>query len=267
MVMAQLQGKLPTEDWKSSEDLLTNAIFGTLKYLDASITAELLSNVHPLEGSLPPVISGSLDWSFWPWLGTCEPDIVIEDAANICIVEVKLQSGFGDKQLYREWIDGHTLPQSATKRVWVVAVTDDIVMPREILLDQIYVNETSNLSLFDVGWISWTEIGIFIRRLGHREQGLIRAWCADMLELLGRMNIAPFDSFDSRVIRDACSITDLKQIIWSLNLPEYVKIPITRPQLPAQANYPMIGFGASLMVARSWVQEGRISWQLNLQKA
>jgi len=48
MLMAQLRGKLPTEVWLGSEDLLTSAVFGTLKNLSPSVIAALLSRVQPL---------------------------------------------------------------------------------------------------------------------------------------------------------------------------------------------------------------------------
>ena len=54
MFMAQLRGKLPSADWFTSEDLLTSAVFGTLKNLSVGVTANLFSNARPLA----PVRSG-----------------------------------------------------------------------------------------------------------------------------------------------------------------------------------------------------------------
>lgn len=32
-------------------------------------------------------MSEPLKWNFWPWWDTCEPDVIIEDEHNICIIE------------------------------------------------------------------------------------------------------------------------------------------------------------------------------------
>jgi hypothetical protein len=127
--MAQLRGKLPTDVWIASEDLLTSAVFGTLKNLPDPMTAALLSRAPPLEGSRPPVLSPPLQWRFWPSWDICEPDVVLEDDENLCVIEAKLYSDFGEdapagSQLRREWTDGLRRAQDAGKEVWLIALTN-----------------------------------------------------------------------------------------------------------------------------------------------
>ena len=77
MLMAQLRGKLSTEIWLESEDLLTGDAFGTLKNLEPSLAADLLSLAQPLAGSASPALTSPLSWQFWPRWDTCEPDVVV----------------------------------------------------------------------------------------------------------------------------------------------------------------------------------------------
>src|SRR4051794_23437755 len=98
MLMAQLRGKLPSEIWLGSEDLLTSAVFGTLRYLPPTTVAALLSLATPLEGSMRLTLSGALEWHFWPWWEICEPDVVIEDAQTLCVFEAKLYAEFGESE-------------------------------------------------------------------------------------------------------------------------------------------------------------------------
>ena len=77
MLMAQLRGKLSSEVWLESEDLLTSAVFGTPKNLEPSLTVDLLSLARPLAGSASPALTPPLSWQFLPSWDTCEPDVVV----------------------------------------------------------------------------------------------------------------------------------------------------------------------------------------------
>lgn len=76
-MMTELRGKLSTAIWLESEDLLTSAVFGTLKNLEPSLTVDLLSLAQPLAGSAPPSLIPPLSWQFLPRWDTCEPDVVV----------------------------------------------------------------------------------------------------------------------------------------------------------------------------------------------
>ncbi len=77
MVMAQLRGKLCTEIWLESEDLLTSAVFGTLKNLEPLLAADLPSLAQSLAGSASPALTPPLSWQFLPRWDTCKPDVVV----------------------------------------------------------------------------------------------------------------------------------------------------------------------------------------------
>jgi hypothetical protein len=275
MLMAQLRGKLATDVWLGSEDLLTSAVFGTLKNLPASITAELLSRAQPLEGSTPLVLSGPLSWHFWPWWDVCEPDVVVEDEENLCIIEAKLYSEFGEdattgSQLRREWTDGFRRAQKVGKRLWLVALTNHASFPEEAIRRQL-VRAGSESSR--VCWLSWFEIGRFLDGLGDE---LASGWREDLLELLSRMGLAPFDGFGEIISYSALIPTSLP---WAERLPlgaerletvgfrEAIEAARALGESPARdwrLGLRTVGFGPALSVARECGQRGGAQWRLRL---
>jgi len=285
MLMAQLRGKLPTDVWLGSEDLLTSAVFGTLKNLPASATAELLSRAQPLEGSTPPLLSAPLNWHFWPWWDVCEPDVVVEDEENLCIVEAKLYSEFGEdatagSQLRREWTDGLRRAQETGKRLWLVALTNHTTVPEQTIRRQL---ARADAEPSRVCWLSWFEIGRFLRGLTDE---LVSGWSEDLLEVLSRMGLAPFDGF-GEVLRDLgltpTVLPWVNRIILGEERPETVgfrdavalaralaplSIPDWRLTVPVSrrstATFGTIGFGAALSAAREHGQRGGAQWRLRL---
>jgi hypothetical protein len=200
MLMAQLRGKLPSELWMGSEDLLTSAVFGTLKYSSAVMVAGLLDRARPLEDGPPPSLIGPITWHFWPWWDTCEPDVVIEDEHNLCVVEAKLYAEFGvseiiGHQLRREWRDGLRRAKETGKTLWLVAVTNHGADPEAIMRYQL---DGSGAELTRVCWLSWSEIGRFLQ--AHRDESSLAVF-DDLLEILSRMGLAPFSGFSDLVRR------------------------------------------------------------------
>ncbi len=194
MLMAQLRGKLSSEVWLGSEDLLTSAVLGTLKNLPTALTVDLLSRARPLEGSGTPALAPPLTWSFWPAWDRCEPDVVVEDERTVCIVEAKLYSDFGEdvgagRQLQREWSDGLHYARAQGKELWLLALTNHAAMPAEGMRTQL---AHSRADLSRVGWLSWLEVG---RLLRSAEGEAVAGWCEDVLELLQRMGLAPCEGF------------------------------------------------------------------------
>jgi hypothetical protein len=163
-LMAQLHGKLASDLWITSEDLLTSAVFGTIKNLRASVFSQLLSSLQPLEGARLPVLFGPLSWSFWPWWDTCEPDVVIEDDRNLYVIEAKLYSDFGEdsngpSQLRREWSDGFVRAENAAKNLWLITVTNHATLPTFALRRQL---TNSDADPTRVCWLSWSNIGLLL---------------------------------------------------------------------------------------------------------
>jgi hypothetical protein len=288
MLMAQLRGKLPTDVWLGSEDLLTSAVFGTFKNLPASTTAELLSRAEPLEGSTPLLLSPPLHWHFWPWWDVCEPDVVVEDEENLCIIEAKLYSEFGENatagsQLRREWTDGLRRAQEVGKQLWLVALTNHTRVPEEAIRRQL---GRAGAELSRVCWLSWLEIGRFLSGL---RDDLVIGWSEDILELLSRMGLAPFDGF-REIIGCAASTpiglpwvdrlvlgeerpqtagfggaTVLARALGASSTTAWRFAPAVRGWRPPPTFRPgIIGFGAALAVAREWGQKGGAQWQPRL---
>jgi len=194
MLMAQLHGKLPTELVQGTEDILTSAIFGCLKNLPPPLTASLLSKARPLSGSSGPGPQPPFSWIFWPNWDICEPDVVIEDDGNIYLVEAKLYSAFGEDagagtQLRREWREGLKRSREVGKAMWLLTVSNHASMPAGELLRQL---QGSSADPTHVCWISWSEVA---RVLANEDAEECKGWCEDLLEVLTRMGLAPFDGF------------------------------------------------------------------------
>jgi len=256
VLMAQLHGKLPTDVWLSSEDLLTSAVFGTLKNLPDPIAANLLSRAQPLEGSRPLVLSPPLRWHFWPWWDVCEPDVVLEDDENLCIIEAKLYSDFGEdatagSQLRREWVDGLQRAQDAGKELWLVALTNHTTVPEEEIKRQL---ARAGADLSRVLWLSWFEIGRSLRSPKHES---VIGWSEDLLELLARMGLAPFDGF-SQAISYPTGLPWIDRGVLGEERPRIVGF--------RGATFPpgIIGFGAAISAARECIQRGGAEWRLRL---
>ncbi len=244
--MAQLRGKLPSEIWLESEDLLTSAVFGTLKNLEPSLTVDLLSLAQPLVESAPPSLTPPLNWHFWPWWDTCEPDVVIEDERNLCVIEAKLYSDFGEdigagSQLRREWRDALRRSREKGKELWLVTLTNHGSIPEEAIRRQL---ARTNADLSRVCWLSWLEIGRFLRGLKDEVAG---AWSDDLLELLSRMGLAPFDGFGE--------ITTYSEL-----LPGH--LPWTDAVVLGEKHVERVGFGAVVELARTSKIDAMMNWRL-----
>jgi hypothetical protein len=247
MLMAQLRGKLPSEIWLGSEDLLTSAVFGTLKYLPWTIVANLLSRAVPLEGSTRIALAERLEWHFWPWWGSCEPDVVIEDTQTLCVVEAKLYADFGESelvgnQLDRQWRDGSRLAQETEKELWLLAVTNHTTPPAGTLYRQL---ARSDADYRRVCWLSWLTIAQFL----HQNRECVAAEIFDdLMELLSRMGLAPFLGFGA-ALETATSLPRLAPTLW---------------QFSTKLETDVLGFGRALTEASYWARRGSRLWTPNL---
>lgn len=201
MIQAQFHRKLPLADWENLEDLLTSAVFGTMKNLSSSSSSRVLSRTKMLVGDEAPDLMGPLSWSFWPTLGRCEPDVMIEDEHTVCLIEAKLFSDFGPdlgsgSQLVREWALGSAYAAALGKDFYLLAVTNHSIIPREAIHRQLQAGSCNHEN---IGWLSWSEIG---RALDEIREGTDAAWCEDVVALLGKMGLAPFDGFRIRSFPD-----------------------------------------------------------------
>lgn len=281
MLVAQLHGKLSTEIWLGSEDLLTSAVFGTFKNLPASVTTDVLKTARPLAGSLPPIPDPPFEnWHFWPWWDTCEPDVVVEDQRNVYLIEAKLYSEFGEDlgagaQLRREWREGSSRSREAGKQFWLIAVTNHASLPEAEIKRQL---ADTSADLSHVCWFGWSDVARLLRtRLAEQCEG----WREDLLELLIRMGLAPFDGFDevmttSRLMR--VGLPWMEESFWGVEgigfvgfgtVSEYLcslrPFSIKPWRLAPVAPFDGVGFGECLAQALRYVSKGGMLWRPRLK--
>ena len=144
MLKAELRAKMfqLDPDWAKVEDILTGDFFGALDYLPRNpFLSCFLERVVALnETARTPELS-QVDWSnvkllFWPRVQLdeeqVEPDVVVVSNRWTIVIEVKLDSGLGVRQPWREYQAGqsiarkHGLPSHAVyylvrgkRRTWV----------------------------------------------------------------------------------------------------------------------------------------------------
>jgi hypothetical protein len=217
MLQAQLRDKLPiaSDEWRRNEDMLTSAVFGTLKNLPDEIAAGLLATAQPLFGGVAPRLRPPLDWSFWPWWPNeddpsngCEPDVAVSDAENLCVIEAKLDAPFGSAlgkrdQLDREWVNGQREASKfpKPKLLWLVTVTAHLAAPRREIEAQL-AGAGLDLGELRIGWLSWDAIARYLGNLPAPSE-TTRRWLDDLLDVLRRIGVGPFSGFDDLV--EACS--------------------------------------------------------------
>jgi hypothetical protein len=118
MLKAQLHSKFfhVDEGWREDEDILTGDFFGILDYLPRSTFLSLfLRQLHPYEIGNSPIEIEDIDWNsvefhFWPMTfaedAAAEPDLIVISNRWLLVVEVKLDSGLGHRQPWREYVVG-----------------------------------------------------------------------------------------------------------------------------------------------------------------
>lgn len=121
MLKAQLKSKIFQLDskWRDIEDILTGDFFGILDYLPRKpYLSDFLSYLCKLNSTVQtPDILG-VDWKkiefiFWPMTyaedENTEPDLVLVSNKWVLVIEVKLESGLGDTQPWREYTVGQSI--------------------------------------------------------------------------------------------------------------------------------------------------------------
>jgi hypothetical protein len=199
MLMAQLRGKTRDEAWLTSEDLLTSAVFGTLKNLPDEIAIGLLATAQAVNGAGGPTLQRPLRWTFWPWWDNCEPDVVVEDEHSIVVIEVKLNAEFGTDtgqgpQLEREWRAGSRRAHVSSKKLFLITVTNHTMPPSTVILQQLAGTQAPT---DQVAWLGWQDIVRYIAGLRARPQ--ISGWADDLLALFDRMALRLFQGFGQSV--------------------------------------------------------------------
>lgn len=142
MLKAQLKSKMfqLDQNWRDIEDILTGDFFGVLDYLPRKLYLQdflsYLTGLNP-ETNTPAI--DDVDWNsiqiiFWPLKYTedenAEPDIVMISNKWILVIEVKLRSGLGDSQPWREYAVGQRIAAEkhlSKRQVYYLVLTKDTV--------------------------------------------------------------------------------------------------------------------------------------------
>ncbi|MDN7121465.1 hypothetical protein INN71_08685 [Nocardioides sp. ChNu-153] len=111
MLQAELRGKTATASGDDTrlEDTLTSAVVGGLAYLPRVALGAVLATTFP-DVDWRTVDLDRATFQFWPSFsdGT-EPDVLLTVGQRLIVVEAKYRSGFGVRQLEREWEGAHEL--------------------------------------------------------------------------------------------------------------------------------------------------------------
>ena len=123
MLKAQLQSKVSQlgSGWQDIEDILTGDFFGALDYLPRQpflrsfIEWIAAFNADTAQPTCEPVDWEAVEFIFWPMITgedeSAEPDLVIVSNRWVIVVEVKLDSGLGMNQPWREFCVGREIAQ------------------------------------------------------------------------------------------------------------------------------------------------------------
>ncbi|MBU0596209.1 hypothetical protein KJ567_05965, partial [Candidatus Bipolaricaulota bacterium] len=197
-MLAELHGKLSAESTQEAdrlEDLLTDYVFGALRYLDRRCLGAVLAT------ALPDVPWAESDFSdaalaFWPeFPGGTEPDVAVVCGRELVVFEAKLHSGFGvgttelDDQLVREWRHGRRWAERRLLRgPHVIAVTANYSEPHEVATANTVINLRYGVENA-VTWISWQKVAHLLESLiGELPEG-DRLLVDDVLAVMERRGV------------------------------------------------------------------------------
>ena len=141
MLKTQLHSKLNLSEprrWQDREDILTGDFFGALDYLPRQpYLREFLERVEHLNERVGWFELDRVDWEkvemlFWQRCpghdDSTEPDVVLVSNRWVIVVEVKLGSGFGESQPWREYQFGQQMAKNlACDAVYYVIVSRAIL--------------------------------------------------------------------------------------------------------------------------------------------
>jgi hypothetical protein len=199
MINAALHGKL---DCLGSEDALTAAVFGRLRYLDPTVLVEwlALARNYSQHGRIITTNTNEPLVEFWPAVkdtlrgkGTVEPDVVINFGIEVMIVEAKLWSPKSRidewDQLARQW---HGVADHHGARARVTAllyVTSHVELPTAELDESA---EALGVHSPNLWWLSWSALGPILERQIESGDRVSRLVAEDLLAYLRRANVLRF---------------------------------------------------------------------------
>lgn len=214
MLKAQLRSKIGLlgSGWQKIEDILTGDFFGALDYLPRQpFLRSFFEWVAVLnQSAIQPPLDG-VDWDFveimfWPFLSgvdeSAEPDLIIISNRWVVVVEVKLDSGLGIEQPWREYCVGKEIAAERglmdhSVYYWLVtrqqlnvreAISSVAVHQREDLL-----SKTSHLLWHEA--VALVERWLLGRGLDEGLQAEQHRMLSDVLQVLRRRRAIAFSGF------------------------------------------------------------------------
>jgi len=204
MIHAAINGKLNGKlNCLQSEDALTAAVFGRLRYLLPSVLGEWLATARnhtdPRATWVPR--ASEMDVEFWPTVkdalhgrGSVQPDVAIRFDDEVVIVEAKLWSPKsaiedGLDQLARQW---HGTTEHYGERVTVTALvylTSHLEPPRADLDASAHALGANASVLW---WLSWSTLAPILERQVASTDRVSRLVAEDLLQYLREVGVLCF---------------------------------------------------------------------------
>jgi hypothetical protein len=215
MLKTQLWSKIYQIEphWREVEDILTGDFFGVLDYLPrVPFLREFISRAAELNimTSDRPELHG-VDWDackmqFWPMINgedeSAEPDVIIISNRWIIVIEVKLRSGLGNKQPWREYVVGqivakeHGITPSAVYYMLLTVDKSDITETFECVANSGYKELQSKTF-----YVQWYQIVALIEEWLHKGKNRINVvseqvrMLSDLLEAMRKRRNIAFSGF------------------------------------------------------------------------
>lgn len=204
MIHAAIKGKLNgTLDCLRSEDALTAAVFGHLRYLSPSVLSTWLATArnHVTPSASWVARNSEPDVEFWPTVKVAhrdhrwvQPDIVMAFQDEVVIVEAKLWSPKsvtkgGVDQLAREW---HGITEHYHGRAKVAALvylTPHGVPPQQDLDESAQELGADASCLW---WLSWSTLAPILEQQVANSGRMSQLVAADLLEYLHKVGVVRF---------------------------------------------------------------------------
>lgn len=267
MTIAELHGKLSPDRLNGChdrmEDLLTSDVFGTMKYAgwQFGFMEWLRSATSPIDGASAALVLpkddeiNRLHYAFWPTLiNGREPDLLIGiESFNGKIVQIMVEakylSGASDVTLQDTettfYYSGNqiadqvndfpkTFPELNGKTIVAcihLYVTAHYSCPTDVYENAIKFIEKIDIPLY---WLNWQSLPAFLRvvlanPVNHGTWALL----SDLLLLLERKNLVPFDGFNQQI---TCNFSRLVGCsFWSQSKAGWWSIPVV--SLPNPQHY------------------------------
>ena len=204
MLKTQLHSKLNLSHlcrWQDSEDILTGDFFGVLDYLPRQpYLRDFLECVEILNDKRGRFELAQVDWEkvemlFWTRCPgqdeSTEPDVVLVSNRWVIVVEVKLGSGFGKNQPWREYQFGRQTAENrglSREAVHYVIVSRARISGAQVF-GGLVAHQQSELELRTL-WFRWldavTLLDGWLRRHGEGERRTAENEIRMLDDLLGR---------------------------------------------------------------------------------